>query len=447
MGDLSFEIIARPLETDLESKEPVPSTVEGPAPSLAEGPAEDWVLVIRDVTQEREVQRQAQRQEQLAAVGQLAGGIAHDFNNLLTTIMLYTQMALRKSKRDLPPNVTRALETILGESRQATKLVQQILDFSRRSPIATSPMDLKPFIKEAISVLERTIPENIHLQFNAGPEEYVVNGDPTRIQQVLMNLVVNARDAMPEGGDLRIALSRVEVSPSDELPVIEMVPGEWVCLAVSDTGTGIPPDALAHIFEPFFTTKEPGQGTGLGLAQVHGIVAQHEGHIGVETEVGQGTTFRVYLPAHDEQRLEEVRPEVLSTLPQGQGETILLVEDNEKLREGERALLESLGYRVLTAANGREALEVYRSAEGAGPERGRRVDLVLTDVVMPEMGGRALIRELKKTDPDLKALAMTGYSLPEGLEALKEAGIQDIVHKPLEANTLAQAVRSTLDAD
>ncbi|MBU0704803.1 MAG: response regulator, partial [Chloroflexi bacterium] len=367
------------------------------------------------------------------------------------TIMLYAQMPLSKS--DLPPNAIRSFETILDESRRAAKLVQQILDFSRRSPIDTSPMDLKPFIEEAIHVLERTIPESIHLRFDAGPEEYVVNGDPTRIQQVLMNLVVNARDAMPEGGDLRIALSRVEVSPGDEPPVMEMAPGEWICLAISDTGTGIPPEALAHIFEPFFTTKEVGQGTGLGLAQVHGIVAQHGGHIGMETEVGQGTTFRVYLPASGAE--EEIVEERALSIPQGQGETILLVEDNENLREGGRDLLESLGYRVLTGANGREALEVCRTVKETRPEpgrrtrpeQGRRIDLVITDLVMPEMGGKQLMQELGRTIPALKVLALTGYAMEESREELKEAGFLDVVYKPFEVDTLAQIVRWALDED
>jgi len=428
----SFEVIARPLDIELESKEPALS----PSASLGINSAEDWVLVIRDVTQEREVQRRVQQQERLAAVGQLAGGIAHDFNNLLTTIILYAQLPL--GEHDLTPDLTRAFETIIGESRKAAKLVQQILDFSRRSPIETHPVDLKPFVEEAVRVLERTIPESISLLLEVEPEECVVNADPTRVQQVLMNLVVNARDAMPEGGVLRIDLSRVEVGPGEEPPVAEMVPGEWVCLAVSDTGTGIPPEALAHIFEPFFTTKEPGRGTGLGLAQVDGIVAQHEGHIGVETELGQGTTFRVYLPAHGVEALEKVGAEAASALPQGKGETILLVEDHERIREVARQLLEPLGYRVLTAANGREALEVYRAARsGDRPQQG--VDLVITDVVMPEMGGKRLVRELRKT--------ITGYIVEENVQELRKEGFLDVVYKPFDMDRLAHVVRRVLDED
>jgi len=396
--------------------------------------------VARDVTERKQTEQKLRRQERLAAVGQLAGGIAHDFNNLLTTIMLYAQMGL--GKRELAPDLARAFETILGESRQAAKLVQQILDFSRRSPIETHPMDLEPCVQETVRILERTIPESIRTFLDVGPEEYVVDADPTRVQQVLMNLAVNARDAMPEGGEMRFELSRVDVIPGavGTSPRIGGTGGGWVCLAVSDTGTGIPPDVLPRLFEPFFTTKEPGKGTGLGLAQVYGIVMQHQGHIGVETEVGKGTTLRVYLPAYGVEALEEIGTEEALALPQGKGETILLVEDNEKLREGGQELLESLGYRVLVAANGREALEVYHSAE-------RGADLVITDVVMPEMGGKRLVQELRKVDPGLKPLAITGYIVEEDIHKLREEGFLGVIHKPFNVDALAQAVRHALDED
>ncbi|MEE9617442.1 MAG: PAS domain S-box protein [Anaerolineae bacterium] len=412
-----FEAVARPVEPGLK--------------------AGGWVLVIRDVTEEREIQQRVQQQERLAAVGQLAGGIAHDFNNLLTTIMLYAQMGL--GKRDLPPDLARALETIISESRQAAQLVQQILDFSRRSPMETHPVDLISFIKEAVRVLQRTIPKSISLLLEVEPGEYVVNADPTRIQQVLMNLVVNARDAMPGGGKLTIGLSRLELSPTEESPVAEMTPGEWVCLAVSDTGTGIPPEVLPHIFEPFFTTKPPGEGTGLGLAQVYGIVGQHEGYIGVETEVGQGATFRVYLPTYRPGEEESPQKEAVEITPQGRGEIILLVEDNERIRKVGQRVLKSLGYRVLTAGDGREALRIYQAMKG--------IELVITDLVMPEMGGKELIRELRKTDPGLKTLVTAGYILAETLEELKEVGILDVVKKPFDVNTLAEIIRRVLEAD
>ena len=337
------------------------------------------------------------------------------------------------------------LEDILDDAQRAGRLVQQILDFSRRSFFETRPVDLNRFVQESADVLRRTLPEDIRILLEVGRGQCVVNVDPTRMRQMLVNLATNARDAMPEGGELRIGLSRVEVGPGEEPPMAEMGLGQrpspnWVCLAVSDTGSGMPPEVVPHLFEPFFTTKSVGQGTGMGLAQAHGIVEQHGGHIGVETEMGRGTTFRVYLPAHDGPAEAEEAPqeeEVLAA-PERQRETILLVEDEDRVRKLGRRALELLGYRVLTAVDGRDALEVYRSAES--------VDLVLTDMVMPEMGGRELMRELRKMDPRVKGVVITGYALADDLEELKEEGILDVVHKPLDVGTLERVVRWALDA-
>ena len=395
-----------------------------------------WMLVIRDQTEQQATQARIQQQDRLAAVGQLAGGIAHDFNNLLTTIMLYAQMPL--DKNELPPDTARSLQTILDESRRAATLIQQILDFSRRSSIETKPVDLKPFIQEATQVLQRTIPENISLLFEVGGGSYVINADPTRIQQVLMNLVVNSRDSMPNGGRLRISLSRVQVALDQEPPTEEMMPGPWVCLAVSDTGSGIPDEVLPHIFEPFYTTKPFGEGTGLGLAQVYGIVKQHGGHILVDTELGKGTTFRVYLPARQQTQGSDREQELAATAPQGNGELILLVEDNERIREAGQGILESLNYAVVTAENGQEALDLYAA---------RDIDLIITDVVMPEMGGLDLLQALGEREPKPKALAITGHVLEQEVETLKEAGIQAIVYKPFDLHTLAQAVYDILHKD
>jgi two-component system cell cycle sensor histidine kinase/response regulator CckA len=395
---------------------------------------------IVDITKRKQAEEQLRRQERLAAVGQLAGGIAHDFNNLLATIILYTQMI--QAKYDLPPGATQAIETVLAESRRAAKLVQQILDFSRSAMMETHPVDLVSFTEGVFSILRRTIPENIRLVLAIEPEEYAapltVEADPTRIQQALMNLALNARDAMPDGGELRIGLSRMSLKLGEDPPAAEMAPGKWICLAVSDTGTGMTEEVQAHLFEPFFTTKESGKGTGLGLAQVYGIVKQHKGSISAETKVGEGTTFCIYLPAYEEET-EEVEVKGASALPQGRGETILVVEDEARLRTAVREILESLSYRVLTAANGQEALEVYRSA--------KKIDLVLADLVMPEMGGKQLIQELGREDPDLKALVITGYVMETNLQELEEKGFLGVINKPFDADRLAKMVRRTLDLD
>jgi nitrogen-specific signal transduction histidine kinase/CheY-like chemotaxis protein len=397
----------------------------------------------------RESEARMLQLDRLAAVGQLASGIAHDFGNFLTANIFHMELLLDDPR--LPPELVPTVETVLSSARRTAQLVRQILDFSRRTTLRIQPIDLVAFIGEITTILRRTLPESIHLVIDVSPEEHVASIDPARMEQVLVNLALNARDAMPEGGELRIGLYRVEIGPGEGLPVVglsltetqpmEVLEGPWVCLSVSDTGTGIAEDVQARLFEPFFTTKGE-EGTGLGLAQVYGIVRQHDGHIGLETQVGQGTTFRVYLPACGRgEAAQALRG--MSVAPKGEGETILFVEDEEKLREGGRAILESLGYQVLTAANGREALEAYKAACVGGHPA---VDLVITDIVMPEMGGKALIQELREVNPYLRVLAITGYAVVDDLEGLKGAGILGTIQKPFEVDVLAEAIRRALQA-
>lgn len=393
----------------------------------------------------RENEVRLHQQERLATIGQLAGGISHDFGNFLTTIMFYAELLLDDPR--LPPDLASSAEAILSGSRRAAQLVRQILSFSRRTTMKARPIDLIPFINDIVAILRRILPENIQLVTEIGHGEYIVKADPARMEQVVVNLALNARDAMPEGGELHIGLFRVETRPGESLPGVElslpemppagMPGGAWVCLAVSDTGTGMTEEVRTRLFEPFFTTKGP-EGTGLGLAQVYGIVKQHEGHIGVETGVGRGTTFRVYLPVYGGKEEKEISEEV-SVTPKGKGETILFVEDEEKVREAGREALESLGYRVLAAADGQKGLEMYQAADW--------VDLVITDMVMPEIGGKELLQELRRVNPDIKALAITGYMMREDVQELREEGFLDIVRKPLDVRALGEAVRRALDAD
>ena len=416
----------------------------------ADGSPQAIISVARDVTERHEMAQQLRRQERLAAVGQLAAGIAHDFRNLLSTIILYAQLVLRKS--NLPLGAARSLQTIVDESYKATDLVQQILDFSSRAMIKPRALDLVDLIKKTVEVLLRTLPESIHLALEVqepapGPAGYTVLADEGRIQQALTNLALNARDAMPQGGELRFTLSTMRIKRGETPPVAEMSPGRWICLAVSDTGAGISEEVREHLFEPFFTTKEVGKGTGLGLAQVFGIVRQHEGYIDVETELGAGTTFSIYLPFYYEAETEEQVPET-SSLPQGRGEMILLVEDEVRLREACEAMLTSLGYQVETAANGREALALYKEIQPTSPSKphGPAIDLVITDLVMPQMGGKALMHELRRTNSPLKVLAITGYALQEeDITSLRHIGFVDIILKPFDFEELAQVIRSALD--
>jgi two-component system, cell cycle sensor histidine kinase and response regulator CckA len=399
------------------------------------------LTVARDVTERQQIEQQLRQQERLAAVGQLAGGIAHDFNNLLTTIILYAQLAL--SKPGLSPDVSHALSVIQGESQKAADLVQQILDFSRRAMMERQPINLKPFIKELSQMLARTLPETIDLRLDIEDEEdYLVEADLTRIQQALMNLVLNARDAMPKGGEARIELAQQTFDAETPAPVLDMQAEHWIRLTVADTGTGIPDDVLPHLFEPFYTTKERGKGTGLGLAQVYGIIKQHEGYIDVQTQVHEGSAFHIYLPEH---RGAQAEPEPATStehaLPLGHDERLLIVEDEAGVRQAIKEILEPLHYRVETTNNGRAALAAYYDADGD-------FDLVITDLVMPEMDGVSLISNLREIAPGLKTMAITGYAGVEDLEQLRATQIWDaVLQKPFEARVLAEKVRAVLDGE
>jgi len=413
-GQQVFEVIARPVDM-------------GPHP-------EGWVLVIHDVTQEREVEKRIQQQERLAAVGQLAAGIAHDFNNIMAVIVLYTQMTLHEP--ELSPKTCERLETVSRQARRATDLIQQILDFSRRAVLERRPMDLVPFLKELTKLLQRTLPDNIQVNLKYGADEYTLNADPTRIQQAVMNMAINARDAMPEGGRFHIDLERIHIEDRKQAPLPEMEGGNWLRLSLTDTGSGVPPDVVGHIFEPFFTTKAPGQGSGLGLAQVWGIVQQHQGHIDVTTQVGHGTTFTVYLPALLESKPQAVELPV-EEIVKGRGELVLIVEDDSVTREVLTESLALLDYRTLTAANGREALAILEMHHD-------EIALVLSDLVMPDMGGRALLHALRQRNLPVPMVMLTGHPMEKELEMLSEQGLRGWLLKPPSLEQLARMLASAL---
>jgi PAS domain S-box-containing protein len=393
-----------------------------------------WTILVRDVTEVREVQRRVQEQIRRGAVGQLAAGIAHDFNNIVAAIILYSEMVL--ALPELSSKGRQRVTTIIEQAHRAATLTRQILDFSRRGIMEPHPMDLVPFIKELVKLLERTLPENIRVQMDYADYDYIVSTDPARIQQVFMNLAVNARDAMPSGGNLEFNLSVVEIGEGDSPPHHEMSPGEWVQIKVSDTGKGIPAEEIPNLFEPFFTTKPPGEGTGLGLAQVFGIVTQHGGHIDVLSELGEGTTFRIFLPALPVTSLSGIIPEELEPI-EGKRETILVVEDDKPMREALVETLEIMNYQVLSAEDGLEALQYF--------DQEKNIDLVLSDLVMPEMGGVALHAALKERHPGVKMVVMTGYPLAEGGKDLLEQGIVAWLQKPLDGETLGKAMRKILE--
>ena len=340
-------------------------------------PSNQWVLTLRDVTRERENQDRIQSQERLATVGQLAAGIAHDFNNIMAAILVYTD--LLRNDTDIPAKSREKLSIIEEQVQRAASLIRQILDFSRRSIMERSALDLLPFVKELDKMLGRVLPETISLELTYQPGQYWANADPTRLQQVFMNLALNARDAMPNGGLLQFRLTRYTLKDGQTPPIPGMPPASWIQIQISDTGTGISPEAMQHIFEPFFTTKPVGQGTGLGLAQVYGIIRHHEGYIDVASKPGQGTTFIIYLPVLENPPVATLVAETVQSLT-GQGETILVVEDDEITREAICALLQANQFDVITAGNGLHALEIFQN-------KANQIALVISDVVMPVMGG------------------------------------------------------------
>jgi signal transduction histidine kinase/ActR/RegA family two-component response regulator len=386
------------------------------------------------LTELKEAQEKMVQQERLAAVGHLAAGIAHDFNNILTSILGFAE--LLQISPDTPEPMRADLRKIVASGQRAAHLVRQILDFSRKSIRQPRPVDLASFIKEIVKFLERTIPENVHIGLEIEPGEYLIEADPIQIQQMLTNLVLNARDAMPVEGTVQVNLSRVTAQGEVCVACNQAFEGEWIWVTVTDTGIGIPAEVLPHIFEPFFTTKEVGQGTGLGLAQVLGIVQQHAGHITVDSQVGQGTTFTIYFhpltPSQDSAKTEETAP-----IWQGQGETILLVEDEPAVLETNKTMLQHLGYQVLTAANGREALAVYTAYQDT-------IDLVLSDMVMPDMEGEALFNTLKAQNPEIRVVMMSGYPVGEKGARLLEQGLVDWFQKPVSLRDLAQLISKAL---
>lgn len=382
----------------------------------------------------QDTQKRMIQQERLAAVGQLAAGIAHDFNNILAVIVLYAQMALKAP--DLPEGLAGRLRVILEQSKRAADLIQQIVDFSRRAILERRPLDLLPFVKEQLQLLERTLPENIHLTLKAEGDEFIVNADPTRLQQALFNLAVNARDAMPQGGELCIGLRRLNFADRAAAPLPELEPGAWVQLSITDTGSGIPSDVLAHMFEPFFTTKPPGRGTGLGLAQVHGIVKQHQGEIGITTRLGEGTTFTIYLPAVLTRETSAPAPSQ-EPLALGQGQYVLVVEDDVSVRSTLVNTLELLNYRTYEAANGYEALAIVE-------QHPQEIALILSDFIMPEMGGEALLGALRQRGLQQPVIILSGYPLLTELDELRAQGLTDWLLKPPEVEHLASVIAQAL---
>lgn len=395
----------------------------------------NYVAVKQDISDFIQLEEQLRQSQKMEAIGQLAGGVAHDFNNLLTVIGGYSSILLNKLDQDSPFRTS--VEEIKKASDRASGLTRQLLAFSRKQILQPKILDLNVVVSDLDKMVRRLIGEDIDLLAITDPNLGKVKADPGQIEQVLLNLIVNARDAMPGGGKLTIETANAALS-ADYALSHAAVGGPYVMLAVSDTGCGMDAELQKHVFEPFFTTKVTSKGTGLGLATVYGIVKQSDGHIWLYSEPGKGTSFKIYLPCVDEIVADQANAAGMPLVPKGT-ETLLLVEDEDQVRQIVQAILEQQGYDVLPAANGEEALKLAEL-------HGSKIDLLLTDVVMPQMSGRELAQELTTILPQLKVLYMSGYTD----DAIVRHGLLDaslsFIQKPFDAATAARKVREVLDS-
>ncbi|HET7586388.1 MAG TPA: ATP-binding protein [Gemmatimonadaceae bacterium] len=394
------------------------------------------LAAVRDLSDRERLEEELRQAQKMEAVGRLAGGVAHDFNNLLTVVKCHTELLLEELS-DVP-QARDDLAEIHQAAVRATALTGQLLAFSRKQMLRPVPMDLNQVVTAMSPMLARLIGENIEIDVHLEPQLGRTVADPGQIEQVLMNLAVNARDAMPNGGTLSLSTANTELDEhslarhGDACP-----PGAYVMLTVGDTGSGMSAETQAHIFEPFFTTKEPGKGTGLGLATVYGIAKQSGGHVWVYSETGAGTTFKIFLPRVTATNAERVPSDTDGALPRG-SETLLLVEDDAALRRLMRRILVRQGYRVLEAEHGVAALR--RAATCGEP-----IHCLVTDVMMPQMGGRELATRFTREHPTARVLFVSGYTDDEIIRRGLVSPGADIVQKPFSAATLVGAVRRTLD--
>ena len=392
----------------------------------------DWGIT-RDVTDQMQMEEQLRNAQQLEAIGRLAGGVAHDFNNILSIIIGHGELLLAMGNDE---RTRSGIQQIQRAAERAASLTQQLLAFGRKQVLQPTILDLNEAVAEVQTMLARVIGEDIELIAKLHPSLGTVKADPGQVEQVLMNLAINARDAMPQGGRLTMETSNEEINPERGRD-LDLTPGHYVMLRVSDTGHGMDNTTLSHIFEPFFTTKPVGKGTGLGLATVYGIVKQSGGSIQVKSEAGRGTEFRILLPTSDSELRKEPNS-IGSQCVVGGNETILIAEDEKDLRALTRIFLESYGYGVLEAGSAEEAIE--KAGSSTEP-----IHLLLTDVVMPGMSGRQLAERILTKHPQTKVLFMTGYT-DEMLaqHRVLEPGVQ-LLEKPFSKQELALKVRAVLD--
>ncbi len=392
-----------------------------------------FTVIIRDITEKKRLEAQFLRAQRMESIGTLAGGIAHDLNNVLSPILTAVELL---QMRFTDESSQRLLNILHTNAIRGSEMIRQVLSFARGVEGEYAPLQPNHLIKEIVKILSDTLPKNIEIVFAVSNNLWGVRGDATQLHQVLMNLCINARDAMPQGGRLRIEAENVDIDDHYARMNVEAKPGKYVCVTVVDNGVGIPDQNLSKIFDPFFTTKDHGHGTGLGLSTVVGIVRSHGGFVNVYSELSRGAQFKVYLPASElaqHSQPSTVRPE----LPAGNGQLVLVVDDENSIREIARETLLSFGYRVLTANDGTEALALFAS-------RKNEISCVITDMMMPYMDGPATIRAIRKLDPEMKIIGTSGLKASEKTEEAAQLGMSAFLQKPYTAERLLKTLANVL---
>ncbi|MES0370829.1 MAG: ATP-binding protein, partial [Mariprofundaceae bacterium] len=398
-----------------------------------------FVGIQQDLSEYEDLESQFHQAQKMEAMGVLVGGIAHDFNNMLAGMT--GNLYLAKKKIPENPEVVKMLSSVEQLSFRAADMIQQLLTFARKGQVSMKQLPLVPFIKETLKLLRTSVPENIALHHDICSERLLISGDATQLHQVLMNLINNARDALEGVDDPRIRVKLEPFEPDKKFmkrhPYFKS--GIYACLCIEDNGTGIPEEQIKHLYEPFFTTKEEGKGTGLGLAMTFGAVKTHHGYIEVASVVGKGSKFNVYLPLLEVEGMASYTPEDgEEKVAQGHGETILLVDDDVHVLEVGREVLKSLGYRVLEASNGLNAIDLFT-------ENQDEIELIIMDVVMPELGGVKAAERIKEIRPDIKVIYSTGYDKQASLSGKLTSDEASFLSKPYSISNLARVIRERLE--
>ncbi|MCJ7617043.1 MAG: response regulator, partial [Desulfobacterales bacterium] len=402
-----------------------------------DGRVEAYEGIIRDITEQKLLETQLLQAQKMEAVGTLAGGIAHDFNNLLQGIIGYIQLIMMN--KDSAQSDYRYLKQIEKSALRASELTKQLLVFSRKVESKLMPVDLNHEVKQVYKMLYRTIPKMIDIKLHLSEDLKIINGDSMQLEQVIMNLGVNAKDAMPDGGELVFETKNVNLDEEYCKTHFEATPGEYVLLSAADTGYGIDKSTIDRIFEPFYTTKEISKGTGLGLSMVYGIVKSHGGHITCYSEPGKGTVFKVYFPVLITDAFEQEKDVKDEAELPGGNETILLVDDEEILRNHGKDMLARFGYKVITAEDGEKAIELYKAKKD-------NIDLIILDVGMPGMGGHKCMDELLRINPEVKVIICSGYDIRRGkIKESLESGAFEFIGKPYRMKDMIKKVREVLD--